>query len=70
MAARNRPHFLTAEWTKEDIDEMLVELLGCPLAMARQMRGQWMSVGRSPREELIELARQLDTDEGLESSDA
>lgn len=68
--ARKRHHPLTVEWTKEDIDEMLMELLGCPLAMARQMRGQWMSVGRSPREELVELARQLDTDEGLESPDA
>ncbi len=60
-----RPHSLTKEWTKEDIDEMLMELLGCEKQAASQLRGRWMSTGKSPREELLALARELDTDDGL-----
>ena len=59
----NVDHILKA-WRKEDVDEMLVELLRCTVKEARAMRAEWMRANLSFREQILNLARELDEREG------
>lgn len=66
---RKKHNPLTASWTKEDIDEMLCELLGCTPKEAAQIRTRWMHQHLSPREEIIKLARELDEARGADGEE-